>query len=128
MNTEEIHHHPDPAAAANGIEVMEVSPGCAKASLTIGPEHLNGLGTTHGGILFLLSDAVFALACNSRGIKTVASKCDITYHLATSVGDHLLASCTEYYLKGRNGIYDVTIKNQHEQVVAHFRGHSIALK
>lgn len=118
----------DPAAQLVGIHIEEARPGYASASLTIRPEHLNGLGTVHGGIVFLLADTVFAYVCNARGVQTVASKCDITYHQPSQAGDTLSAVGEERYLKGRTGIYDVTVTNQNNSVVAHFRGHSMALK
>ena len=118
----------DQAAQLVGVTVEETRPGYASASLTIRTEHLNGLGTVHGGIIFLLADTVFAYVCNARGVQTVASKCDITYHQPAQPGDTLRAIGEERYLKGRSGIYDVVVTNQHNSVVAHFRGHSMALK
>jgi len=118
----------DRAAHLIGVELQEVRPGFAQAQLKIQPTHLNGLGTVHGGIVYLLADTVFAYVCNARGVKTVAARCDITYHLPTHVGDTLTATGEERYLKGRSGIYDVVVTNQNDQTVAHFRGHSAALK
>lgn len=121
-------YSPDHAAALVGIIMDEVRPGYAKGRLTIGASHLNGMGKAHGGIVFLLADTVFAYACNARGVQTVGGKCDITYHLPSSPEDVLTATGSEVYLKGRNGLYDVVVTNQSGEIVAHFRGHSVALK
>lgn len=118
----------DPAANLVGIQVEECRPGYAKAILNIQPQHLNGLGTAHGGIIFLLTDTAFAYACNSLGIQTVASSCNITYHAPTQCGDTLTAVAEEKFLQGRNGIYDVLVTNQKGETIAHFRGNSFALK
>jgi acyl-CoA thioesterase len=118
----------DHAAELVGVVADEVREGYAKAHLQIQPEHLNGLGKTHGGIIFLLADTVFAYACNSRGVQTVAANCNISFNAPANLGDVLTAVAQEQYLSGRQGIYDVVVTNQDQVVVAHFRGNSIALK
>lgn len=118
----------DPAARQLGLEIQEVRPGYAKATLKIQDNHINALGAAHGGVVFLLADTVFEYACNSREAQTVASNCAITYHLPSYVGDCLTAIVEEKYLAGRNGIYDGVIQNQDGKTVAHFRGNSIALR
>lgn len=119
----------DQAAELIGVIVEEVRIGYAKAYLQILPTHLNGLGKTHGGIIFLLADTVFAHACNSRGVQTVAVHCSITFNAPVDAGDTLTAVAQEQYLNGRQGIYDVVVTNQDQTVVAHFfRGNSIALR
>jgi acyl-CoA thioesterase len=118
----------DSAAALVGVALEDVGPGYAKVGLVIEEKHLNGLGTAHGGIIFLLADTAFAYACNSRGVQTVASSCHINYNAAVRPGDVLTAIAEEKYLSGRNGIYDVLVVNQENVTVAHFRGNSVALK
>lgn len=118
----------DRAAELVGIEALDVQNGCATTRLMIGEQHLNGHDTLHGGILFLLADTAFAYACNSRGIATVASNCDITYHRPTYKGDVLTAVAVEKHLEGRKGIYDVVVTNQNNETVAHFHGYSVALR
>lgn len=122
------HYTEDPAAKAMGIQLEEVRPGFAQVRLTITPQHLNGHGTVHGGVLFMLADTAFAYACNSRGVKTVGTSCHISYSAPSSAGDTLTAVAEEEYLNGRTGIYDVRVRNQKEEAVAHFRGHSFAPK
>ena len=118
----------DAAAESAGILIDTVGDGKARARLTVTNAHLNGLGSAHGGIIFLLADAAFAQACNSRGTRTVAASCSISYSAAPQPGDVLTAECTETHLQGRSGVYDVTVTNQHGSAIAHFRGNSIALR
>ncbi len=54
----------DKFAELAGIELLEVSPGTAKARMTIGPQHLNGVDIVHGGAIFTLSRP-----CLRRGVK-----------------------------------------------------------
>ena len=117
-------HELDNQANQLGIEVLDVGPGYAKLSLTVKEEMLNGLGILHGGVTFSLADTAFAHACNSRNNKTVALSCNITYSQAAKLGDVLTAIAEEKTLKGRTGVYDVTVLNEQDTVVALFRGNS----
>jgi acyl-CoA thioesterase len=128
MSPPSTNYTNDAAADLVGIALEEVQPGYARVRLEIAATHLNGLGSVHGGIVFLMADTAFAYACNSRGVQTVAAACHITYSSPAKAGDVLIATAEEKHLKGRNGIYDVTVTNQDAEIVAHFRGNSFALK
>src|ERR687893_2614849 len=62
----------DPLAAHLGITLDEVRPGYARASMAIGPTHLNAVGTAHGGATMALLDVVHAAVSNSHGTVAVA--------------------------------------------------------
>jgi len=110
------------------IRIVDVGDGFAKIAMKIRSEMLNGHGICHGGVTFALADTAFAYACNSRNQKTVALNCAISYSQAVFEGDELTALAEEKILNRRTGTYDVTIKNQNDQVVALFRGSSYAMK
>lgn len=112
----------DRVSSALDIKLESVSPGYARTSMLVRDDMVNGLGICHGGITFSLADTSFALACNSRNRKTVALSCDINYVSAVRVGDMLTARAEERSLSGRTGVYDVTVINQKQEVVAYFRG------
>ncbi|WP_433755729.1 hydroxyphenylacetyl-CoA thioesterase PaaI [Nocardia sp. CA-135398] len=114
----------DIASRALGIELVELGPGHATASMLVTEPMLNGHGITHGGYVFLLADTTFALACNSHGHSTVGARADIRYLRPTRAGDVLTAAAVERARFGRNGIYDVTVSDSDSQVVAEFRGDS----
>ncbi|MDV7339530.1 hydroxyphenylacetyl-CoA thioesterase PaaI [Terasakiella sp. A23] len=107
-----------------GIEIVEIKPGYARATMTVKKSMLNGHGATHGGSTFSLADTTFAYACNTYNKVTVASGCDITFSAPSHEGDVLTAEAKETLLMGRSGIYDVTITRQDGEVVALFRGRS----
>jgi acyl-CoA thioesterase len=113
----------DEASRALGIELLELSAGCARTSMTVTPAMANGYSITHGGYVFLLADTTFALACNSHDQTAVAARADIRYLRPTKVGDVLVADAVERARFGRNGIYDVTVTCG-GKVVAEFRGDS----
>ena len=115
----------DVASRALGITISEVAPGRATARMTVTPQMVQGHGVCHGGYLFLLADTAFAFACNTRGAM-VAAGADVEFLAPVHSGDELVASATERVLRGRRGLYDVTVRRG-EEPVAEFRGRSRAL-
>jgi acyl-CoA thioesterase len=118
----------DNASKWAGMEITEVDEGRAVLQLTVETHHCNGHGICHGGVTFMLADSAFAFACNSRNQSTVAQSNAITYTAPGRLGDRLTADAREVSLTGRSGIYDVTVKNQDDLVIAEFRGLSRAIK
>ena len=116
----------DPASRALGMALLELGPGRAVVAMTVRPDMVNGYAVCHGGLVAALADSAFALACNSRGVQTVAAGFDVTFLEPAHEGDVLLASADERVLRGRSGIYDVTVRRD-ATVVAEFRGRSRAV-
>jgi acyl-CoA thioesterase len=114
----------DRASTWIGMEQVAVTEGAATLVLTIQPHHCNGHGIGHGGITFTLADSAFAFACNSRNQRAVAQSNQIAYLAPVREGDRLTAHAREVALTGRSGLYDVTVTNQDNAVVAEFRGQS----
>ncbi len=92
--------------------------------MTVRPEMANGFGITHGGMVFTLADTAFAYACNEGESPTVAAGADITFARASHAGDVLTATAVRRWAAGRNGLYDITVTDQHDRVIAEFRGRS----
>ena len=113
----------DEASRAMGMELVEVAPGRAVLRMQVRPEMANGHGTAHGGFTFTLADSAFAFACNSHNRRTVAQGCDIAFLAPVHAGDVLEAEAVERWRRGRNGIYDVTVRRD-GHTVAEFRGRS----
>lgn len=105
-----------------GIEVIEVEYGYSKIKLTIRPEMVNGFGIAHGGVAFSLADSAFAFACNNYNKVSVALDTTINFLKAVNVGDVLTAIAQEIHHGRSTGVYLISIYNQHEQQVAHFKG------
>ena len=110
-----------------GFEIVSVSEGAAALAMTVRQDHCNGHGTLHGGVSFALADSAFAFACNSRNQATVAQSNSILYLAPGHIGDRMTATAREVSLKGRTGLYDVTVTNQDGTVIAEFRGQSRAI-
>lgn len=119
----------DRAAQAAGMELVDHGPGFAHTALTIRDDQVNGLDGAHGGIVFLLADTAFAMACNSYGRATVARSCQIEFLAGAGVGDRLEARASERMRAGRNGIYDVAVTRAGDGLlVAELRGNSRELR
>jgi acyl-CoA thioesterase len=116
----------DVASQALGIAIRDVGPGRAVATMTVSDTMLNGHGICHGGYVFLLADTAFAFACNTRGLAVVAAGADVSFLSPVRAGETLVAEAQERALRGRSGLYDVTVRNA-DAVVAEFRGRSRAL-
>jgi acyl-CoA thioesterase len=105
-----------------GIEVLDVQEGYSKIKMTVRQEMVNGFGIAHGGIAFSLADSAFAFACNNRNNLSVALDTSINFLKAVNVGDELLAEAKEIHNGKSTGVYLITISNQHQEIVAHFKG------
>lgn len=114
----------DAASHGLGIAIVEMRPGYARLTMTVSAAMLNGHRTCHGGFIFALADSAFAFSCNSRNRNTVAAACQIDYLAPAFAGDVLEAEAVEQALKGRTGVYDVSVRNQSCALVALFRGKS----
>ena len=114
----------DRASQALGMRLAEVRPGGARVVMTVRPDMVNGHDVCHGGIIFALADSAFALACNSYNESTVAAAGAIDFLAAARAGDELTAEAAELWRTKRNGIYEISVRNQRGERVALFRGRS----
>lgn len=105
-----------------GIEIIQVKEGYAKTKMTVRKEMINGLGIVHGGIAFSLADSTFAFACNNRNNLSVALDTSINFLKPIQVGDLIIAEAKEMHNGRSTGLYQVTVSNQNEHVVALFKG------
>lgn len=114
----------DRASQRLGIQVDEILPGRATARMRVTESMINGHDICHGGYIVLLADSAFAFACNTYNQRTVAQGLDVSFLATAHLGDSLVASAVERSRRGRNGIYDVTVRNDTGDVIAEFRGRS----
>jgi acyl-CoA thioesterase len=114
----------DAASRMLGLQITEISPGRAVATMSVRADMLNGFSICHGGLIATLADSAFAFACNSRNALTVASGFGIDIVKSAKLGDVLTATASETSLAGRTGLYDITVTNQHGELIAMFRGRS----
>ena len=118
----------DAASAMLGMQLEQLGPGEARVSMVVRADMVNGHDLCHGGLIASLADSAFALACNSHGTVTVAAGFDIDFLQPARLGQVLHAHAREVALRGRSGIYDVTVRaGGTGAVIAEFRGRSRSL-
>lgn len=114
----------DHAAQAAGMVVEQVALGSATVTMTVRKDMVNGHDICHGGYMALLCDTAFAYACNACNLNTVASGFSIEILAPARLGDTLVAVGVEQAQRGRSGVYDIKLTNQHGDIIALFRGKS----
>jgi acyl-CoA thioesterase len=118
----------DRASQALGMRLTGVRPGWAQVVMRVRGDMVNGHGLCHGGIVFALGDSAFAFACNSHNDSTVAAAASIDFLAGAREGDELTAEASEVWRTRRNGIYEISVHNQHGERVALFRGRSYRIE
>ena len=118
----------DMASQQAGITIIEARAGYARAEMTVRAGMLNGHAICHGGFTFLLADTTFACACNSRNESNLAQKCSIEYKRPAKEGDQLSATAEHLSQDGRYGLYQVTVTDQDDNLIALFQGHSCRVR
>jgi acyl-CoA thioesterase len=111
----------DRFASFIGIELLEAEEGRAKAKLEIREKHLNSVNIAHGGAIFSLADLAFAAASNSYGNIAVAINANISFFKASAEGV-LYAEAIEISRNQKLATYNITIRNNNEEIIASFQG------
>ncbi|GAB4250990.1 MAG: hydroxyphenylacetyl-CoA thioesterase PaaI [Vicingaceae bacterium] len=105
-----------------GIEILALKKGYCKLSITVTGDMLNGFHIAHGGITYSISDSALAFASNSYGQKCVSVETSISHIAPVKAGDKLTAVAIEKSRTNKIGIYEVTVYNQEQILVALFKG------
>ena len=105
-----------------GIERLTIKTGSCVLKMTIRKEMLNGFGIAHGGITYSLADSALAFASNSYGKMAVSVETSISHTKQLKEGDEITATAQEMSLTNKIAVYNVTIKNQHNELVGLFKG------
>jgi acyl-CoA thioesterase len=108
----------DPFARSLGVELIEVAPGYGVVAMRVRADMLNSHETAHGGAVFALADAAFAVASNSHGPLAVALEISINYVSPARVGDRLVAEAREETQGRRVGVYRLKVSKEDGTVVA----------
>lgn len=108
-----------------GVRLLASDIDYSKCELVIRPEHKNGLGGVHGGLIYAFADVTFAVACNSER-STVGLQGDIRY-LNKPAGIRLIAECNLISKSRKLSHYQVTIGDDEGILVAQMTGTSYRL-
>ncbi len=103
-----------------GIEVVSVTPEAVRLKTVVRSDHLNLHGTAHGGFVYTLADAAFALVSNVRE-HAVAISTRIDYFRPLVPGDEVMAVARPINVGKRLATYVVDVFCG-DRRVAHFVG------
>jgi acyl-CoA thioesterase len=100
----------DPFMMHLGLQAEIPAPGQARVWTVLKQEYLNSCSSAHGGFLYSLADAAFAIASNSHGIQAVALSTHMEYFQPVRVGDSVEAVASELHLGRRTASYRVEVR------------------
>jgi len=109
-----------PAARAMGMKVKAASRGRSKVEMTLGPEHLNAMGTAHGGVLTTLADLAMGVATmttlsSGESFATI----DIKVSFLRSVASGKITGEGEVVRRGQRLVFtQATLRDQKDRKVA----------
>lgn len=112
----------DPFARELGIELDELRPGYARASMRLSARHLNFNGFIHGGAIFTLLDQAFAAASNSHNESAVAISLSVQFVNAPEAQGVLVAEAREVEKSRKLGLYEMTVKDEQGRLVCRADG------
>jgi acyl-CoA thioesterase len=104
-----------------GIEMHEIAPGYAKASMRLGPSHLNAFGIPHAGALFALADTAFGAAVNAMGRQALAVNVNGSF-ISAARGGLLTAEAREVSTGAKLASYAMEVRDEDGEVLATFQG------
>ena len=96
-------------------------------SMTVTRAMLNGVGTCHGGYIYMVADSCMGYACNAHGRKAVLQHSSIVYLRPGRLGDRLVATAHMRSRAGRTALYDIGVERvtpEGRELLAEFRGQS----
>jgi acyl-CoA thioesterase len=117
----------EPVASFLKMQLMELSPGYSRVSMTVMPEYQNFNGMTFGGIIMALADQAFAYASNSMAFPSIASQFNLHFISGAKVGDELIAECRVLKSGRRVGISEMTVTDQDGKLIAKATGTTIPI-
>lgn len=105
-----------------GIEVLKTDIDYCKLKMLVRDDMVNGFDIAHGGITYSLADSCVAFSANSNGFVAVSIESSISHLQKVMVNDRLIAESQLIAKNAKTGTYQVTVLNQNNDKVAHFKG------
>ncbi len=115
----------EPIAKFLGMKLVELTPGYAKVTMKLKPEHQNFNGYVFGGIVAAIADQAFAYGSNTLNHPSIAVEFHINLVSAPEPNDELTAECKVVRSGRRAGISEMTVTNQSGKLIAKATGVTI---
>jgi acyl-CoA thioesterase len=115
----------EPIASFLKMKLRELTPGHARVTMKITPEHLNFNGMVFGGVIMSLADQAFAYGMNSLVMPSIATHFTIQLIAGARVGDVLTAESRPLKSGRRIGFCEMTVTNQDGKLIAKATGTTV---
>lgn len=113
---EGIVKHTTPLSCKD-IEIIQVEPGYAKASLLLDQNVVNLNGFAHGGILYTLCEIVSGMATYAYGVTNVTMQGNINYMKAGIIGTTAIAECNTVHKGRKTAISQVKVLDNNDNLL-----------
>jgi acyl-CoA thioesterase len=117
----------EPIAKFLGMKLVELTPGYAKVTMKLKPEHQNFNGYVFGGITACLADQAFAYGANSMNFPSVATQFNIHFLAAPEPADELTAECRVIRSGRRAATSEMTVTNKAGKLIAKATGVTVGV-
>lgn len=117
----------DAASKMLGMEVIEVRYDYCQMAMKVRADMSNGYKICHGGFVYALADTTVAFACATEDKIAVSASSEIEFLASAKLGDKLYAIADVIHHKGRNCFCNITVKNQHDDLIALVHGRQVVL-
>jgi acyl-CoA thioesterase len=121
LTTARHHFENDPFPAANGMRLVELTPGYAKTAMKIEDRHMNNVGTVHGGAIFTLAAFAFGAAAKTAGRTAFGVSTSLSFAKAARSGV-LYAEANVVASSRRVSTSTVRVTDDQGQLIAVFQG------
>lgn len=108
----------NPYAQYNGIQLTAMSRGTATAEMTITENMTNPFHIVHGGCLYTIADVAGGAAASSHGCKSTTVDSSFHYLRAGHDTKKLIATAREIKAGKTLLVYDVTVRDQDDILLA----------
>ena len=106
-------------ALLSGIEITEILTGEAKVRMTVTADHLNPVGSVHGGCLYTIADVAAGSAASSYGGAVTTMEGSLHF-LRPGLNCKELIGRAEVIKRGRRAmVITVSVRDQDERELAH---------
>lgn len=117
----------DAASTMLGMEIIEVRYDYCQMAMKVRKDMTNGYNICHGGFVYALADTTVAFACATESQIAVSASSEIEFLDSAKLGDKLYAIADVIHHKGRNCFCNITVKNQHDDLIALVHGRQVIL-
>ena len=107
-----------PFAGMMTFELKELSPGYARVSVKLGPQHANFLGTLDGAFITALADHASACASSSFGRTVVGLQMNINFISTTALEGELVAESRAVHTGRTIILTEMTVTDSNGKIIA----------